>query len=171
MRVLSCARGPLFIFRYLYGMCVLCALSASMRVLDVPVDECPMWYPWCVSLLVPGVRFFFSTALVRWNCTTDIVLLVQKKRRSRTNDRRTKFQSCTQRRRVHYTARSKYGSCVVWVGISSSSSSHRKIIPVPRVSTETLPRRHIVPCGERASIYATCSMIWHIGTSYIMLLG
>jgi len=31
------------------------AFSALVRVLELPVHECPLWRPWCVSLLVPVV--------------------------------------------------------------------------------------------------------------------
>ena len=42
-------------------------LSALMRVLDVPVGECPLECPRCVFFLVPVVRFLFSTAHVLYN--------------------------------------------------------------------------------------------------------
>ena len=74
--VSSYVRGPLFLISV--SVQQVRVLSALVRGLEVPVDECPVQCPWCVSLLVPEVRFFLSIVHVRLICT--VVLKRYKKR-------------------------------------------------------------------------------------------
>jgi hypothetical protein len=60
------------------------ALSALVRVLEVPMDEFPLQCPWCVPLPVPVVRF-----LIYSTYTTELYSSTVQKERADTNERTT----------------------------------------------------------------------------------
>jgi len=75
------------LLRYLYSTCLLLALSNLVRVLEVPVDELPLQFPWCVPLPVPVVRFFLELHMYN----RSILQYCRYKKRADTNHERTKF--------------------------------------------------------------------------------
>ena len=69
-----------------FGVCTarVRALSALVRVVEVPVDEFPLQCLWCVPLPVPVVRF-----LIYSTCTTELYISTVQKERADTNERTT----------------------------------------------------------------------------------
>ena len=61
--VSSCVRGLLFLISL--SVQEVRVLSALVRVLEVPADECPLKRPWRSSLLVSVVHFFLFTSHVQ----------------------------------------------------------------------------------------------------------